>query len=86
MIPREDRMKSRIIGAFLAPAFALGMAACSVEQTEEGELPDVDIEAGQMPEYDVDPVDVDVNWDTTTIRTPDIDINPDTTVRDTTVY
>lgn len=68
-------MKSRILGAIFAPALVLGLAACAVEQTEEGELPDVDIEAGQMPEYDVQPADVDVNWDTTTIRTPDIDIN-----------
>jgi len=74
-------MKTRILGAFLAPAFAFGLAACSVEQTEEGEAPTVDVEAGQMPEYDVEPADVDVNWDTTTVRTPDIDINdPDATV------
>lgn len=73
-------MKVRIIGALLAPAFALGMAACTVEQTEEGEAPEIEIEGGQMPQYEVEPVDVDVNWDTTTVRTPDIDINP----RDTT--
>lgn len=74
-------MKSRILGAFFAPALMLGLAACTVEQTEEGEAPDVDIEAGELPEYDVQPADVDVNWDTTTIRTPDVDVNtpPDTT-------
>lgn len=77
-------MKSRILGALLAPVFAFGIAACSVEQTEEGDLPDVDVEAGEMPEYDVQPADVDVNWDTTTVRTPDIDINTDTAARDTT--
>lgn len=74
-------MKSRILGAFLAPALAFGLAACSVEQTEEGEMPDVDVEAGEMPEYDVQPADVDVNADTTTVITPDVDITtpPDTT-------
>jgi hypothetical protein len=77
-------MKSRILGAFLAPAVALGLAACTVDQTEEGELPDVDVDAGELPEYDVQPADVDVNWDTTTVRTPDIDITTDTTARDTT--
>lgn len=75
-------MKSRIIGAFLAPAFALGLAACTVDQTEEGEAPE--IEGGELPEYDVEPADVDVGWDTTTVITPDIDINQDTTARDTT--
>lgn len=73
-------MKTRILGAILAPVFAFGLAACSVEQTEEGEAPDVDVEAGQMPEYDVEPADVDVGTDTTQVITPDIDINdPDAT-------
>ena len=41
-------------------------------------LPD---EAGEMPEYDVQPADIDVNADTTTVITPDVDITtpPDTT-------
>jgi hypothetical protein len=77
-------MKVRIFGALLAPAFALGMAACTVEQTEEGEAPEIEVEGGRMPQYDVEPADVDLNWDTTTVRTPDIDINPrDTTAVDT---
>lgn len=66
-------MKTRILGALFAPLLVLGLGACSVEQTEEGEMPE--IEGGNLPEYDVDPVDVDVDWDTTTVRTPDIDIN-----------
>jgi hypothetical protein len=74
-------MKARIPAAFIAPILALGLAGCAVEQTEEGEAPDIDVDAGEMPEYDVQPADVDVNWDTTTIRTPDVDITtpPDTT-------
>lgn len=68
-------MKTRILGAIIAPLFAVGMAACSVEQTEEGDLPDVDVEAGEMPEYDVEPADVDVGTDTSQVITPDIDIN-----------
>jgi hypothetical protein len=78
-------MKARIIGALLAPAFALGMAACTVDQTQEGEAPEIEVREGQMPEYNVEPADGDLNWDTTTVRTPDIDINArDTTaVRDT---
>lgn len=74
-------MKIRILGALLAPAVAFGLGACTVDQTEEGEAPDVDVEGGNLPEYDVDPVDVDVDWDTTQVRTPDIDVNRD---RDTT--
>lgn len=73
-------MKTRILGALIAPAFAFGLAACAVEQTEEGEAPEVDVEAGELPEYDVEPADVDVGLDTTTVLTPDIDVNaPDDT-------
>ena len=52
------------------------LAACSVEQTEEGELPNVDVnaEGGEMPEYDVDAADVEVGTETKEIEVPDIDI------------
>lgn len=76
-------MKTRILGALLAPVFAFGLAACTVDQTEEGNLPDVDVEAGELPEYDVDAVDVDVNTDTATVIVPDIDVNAEPTTRDT---
>jgi hypothetical protein len=28
------------------------MVACDVEQTEEGEMPNADVEGGQLPEYE----------------------------------
>jgi hypothetical protein len=55
----------------------VGIAACDVDQTQEGDLPDVDVEGGQIPEYDVDAADVDVGTDTSTIVTPDIDVQND---------
>jgi hypothetical protein len=64
----------RIAALFMVPVIALGMSACSVEQTEEGEMPEV--EGGQLPEYDVDAADVDVNLDTTTVVVPDVDVTP----------
>jgi hypothetical protein len=69
-------MKTRILGAIIAPAFALSFGACTVDQTREGEAPDVDVEGGALPEYEVRPADVDIGWDTTQVRTPDVDINP----------
>ena len=74
-------MRSRILGAMLAPFFAIGLAACTVEQTEEGEAPEID--PGELPEYDVQPADVDVEWDTTRVRTPSLEIETDTAHRDT---
>ncbi|MFN2259836.1 MAG: hypothetical protein ABR601_08365 [Parasphingopyxis sp.] len=54
-------------------ALALPLAACQVEQTEEGEMPEV--EGGNLPEYDVDPADVEVGTTERTVETPDIDIS-----------
>lgn len=55
--------------------FGLMLGGCDVEQTEEGEVPDVEVEGGNVPEYDVDAADVDVTTDTQTVVTPDVDIN-----------
>lgn len=57
---------------------ALALSACSVEQTEEAELPDVDVEGGNVPEYDVDAADVDVSTEERTVEVPVIDVeDPD---------
>lgn len=37
-----------------AAGLALALGACDVQQTEEGELPEVEVKGGNMPEYDVD--------------------------------
>lgn len=72
-------MKMRkFLSLIVAPLFVVGMAACDVEQTEEGEVPDVDVEGGQVPEYDVDAADVEVGTDTATVTVPDVDVeSPD---------
>lgn len=60
-----------------ATGLALSLAACDVDQTEEGSLPEV--EGGNLPEYDVEPADVDVTTGTETIEVPtmDIEVNQD---------
>lgn len=79
-------MKGRIFALVLAAATGLTLSACNVTKTEDGELPDVDVEGGQLPKVDVDGPDVTVGQDTHTVVTPDIDIKPagDTTKKDTT--
>lgn len=47
----------------------LGLAACDVEQTEEGAMPEV--EGGNLPEYDVDTATVDADAGTETVEVPD---------------
>lgn len=52
----------------------LGLSACDVEQTEEGDMPEVTVEGGNLPEYDVDVPEVDVTTEETTIDVPVIDV------------
>lgn len=55
---------------------ALASAACSVEQTRDAELPDVDIKGGQLPKFDLDPAKVNVGTDTQTVVVPNVDVTP----------
>ena len=66
-------MLRKIMTLLTVPAVAFAFAACEVEQTQEGELPDVDVEEGQMPEFEVDGPDVDVGQDTVVVPTIDVD-------------
>lgn len=66
-------MKRIIMTALLAP-LAIGLAACDVDQTKEGDLPEVEVKDGQMPEFDVETADVDVGTKTTTVEVPDVDV------------
>lgn len=54
--------------------FSLGLAACEVDQTEEGDLPDVDVsvDSGDLPEYDVDWADVEVGTRTEMVEVPKV--------------
>lgn len=63
--------------SFVLVAMALPLAACQVEQTEEGEMPEV--EGGELPEYDVDTADIEVGTTEETITTPDVDVSTDET-------
>lgn len=60
------------LAATIFTAF-LATTGCDVEQVEEGEMPDVDVSGGNMPEYDVDGPDVDVG--TTEVEVPTVDVD-----------
>lgn len=70
-------MKRSALALLLVPAFAVGMAACDVDQTREGEAPDVEVEGGQLPAYDVQGPDVEVTQDTVTVPDVDVDLPDD---------
>lgn len=60
------------------PALVVGLTigGCTAEKTQEGELPEVNVEGGQAPAYDIEPARVEVGQDTQVIVTPDVDVEP----------
>jgi hypothetical protein len=58
-------------------ASCLALAACDVDQTQEGELPDVDVNAtgGELPEYNVEGPDVDVGTENQVVEVPTVDVD-----------
>ena len=66
----------KLIAAAAVACSALALGACDVDQTEEGEMPEV--QGGNMPEYDVEAADVDVGTEKKTVDVPTIDVeSPD---------
>ena len=68
-------MKKLIVTAAALTA-SLALVACDVDQTEEGEMPEVNVEGGNMPEYDVTTPEVEVGTEETTVEVPTVDITP----------
>lgn len=66
-----------ITSAFIA---SVALAACDVEQTEEGEMPDVDmsVEEGNLPEYEVDGPEVTAGTTETEVEVPEVNVTTET--------
>lgn len=67
----------RLIPVLIAATGFVALSACDVEQTKEGELPDVDVSAteGQLPAYDVDTADVNVTTEERTVEVPVVKVD-----------
>ncbi len=63
--------------ALVVAVSALGLAACDVQKTKEGAMPDVDVNVsgGQLPEYNVTAPDVDVKMENKTVQVPVVDVD-----------
>jgi hypothetical protein len=74
------RSKLKLKPLFLLPfaAIFLVTAGCDVTQEEPGEAPDVDVQVdeGEIPEYDVEGPEVDVGTEQEEITVPDVDVEP----------
>ena len=61
----------------LIGAGCFALAACDVDQTKEGELPEVEVNAsgGQLPEFEVEGPTVNVGTENKTIQVPTVDVD-----------
>jgi|SoiMethySBSTD1v2_1073268.scaffolds.fasta_scaffold94380_3 hypothetical protein len=66
-------MRSRLVWILAVAALALPLTACTVKKTEEGELPKV--EGGKLPEYEVQPAEVQVSSTPVEVTVPDVDVS-----------
>lgn len=78
MKKQSQSLKYSFTGAVVIAATALTFSSCEVKKTQEGEMPDVKVEGGQIPKYDVETPDVNVEKKTIelpdSITVPDVDI------------
>lgn len=71
----------------VAAFFIASLTACEVERTQEGEMPNVDVDGGQVPKYEIEKTqegempDVDVDGGKMpkyNVKTPDVEIGTET--------
>jgi len=74
MKPSTNPFAFRLLAGLSASVVAFSLTACEVKKTQEGEMPDVSVEGGQVPKYDVDAPDVKVEGEKKTITVPDVDV------------
>jgi hypothetical protein len=64
----------------LIGASMLSFAACDVDKTKEGKLPEVDVDVnatgGQLPEYNVEGPTVNVGTENKVVQVPTVDVQP----------
>ncbi|MFD2237234.1 hypothetical protein [Aureimonas populi] len=66
-----------IIGLVIVVAVAwIAFMMVDVDVTQEGQLPEVSVSGGQMPEADVNVGTVDVGSEQRTVEVPSIEVNP----------
>lgn len=62
-----------IVAVVIIAIFAFGLV--DIDQTRETKLPQVEVQGGQTPKFDVDTADVDVGTKNATIEVPKVDVD-----------
>ncbi|MBO6885555.1 MAG: hypothetical protein JJ869_18545 [Marivita sp.] len=63
-----------LAGVVLVAAVVFGVYMVDIDQTEEGAMPTVSIEGGNLPEYDAEVGDIEVGERDVTVTVPTIDV------------
>lgn len=75
---KSNSLKLTLTGLVAATATVLTFTSCEVKKTQEGEMPEVKVEGGQVPAYDVEGPDIKVEEKKIeipdSITVPDVDI------------
>lgn len=68
--------KIRMLTALMALLVIVGLTGCEIDQTQAGDMPDVDVDVeadpGQLPAYDIDGPDVNVGTTTKMVKVPKV--------------
>lgn len=67
-------MKHVLKSLFAAALMMTSIAACDIDQTREGEMPEVDVHGGQLPEFDVETPEVELGTERETIEVPNVEV------------
>jgi hypothetical protein len=67
-------MKVNRLAAAMAFALLVAGSACTAEVEDAGSVPEVDVQGGEAPTVDVDPANVEVGTDTSTVVTPEVNV------------
>ena len=57
-------------------AIIFGIYMIDIDQTEEAQLPEVNIEGGNMPEFDAEVGEIKVEEEEVTVTVPTLEVNP----------
>ncbi|WP_298915956.1 hypothetical protein [uncultured Algimonas sp.] len=77
---REDTEKKSIAGWVIGGLALLAIGAAliyltDIDLTQTAELPEVNVEGGQMPAVDLDVADIDLGSEEVTVEVPTVDID-----------
>lgn len=76
---RSLTISARLKYLILVPLILImgAVTGCRVEQQEAGDLPDVDVDVdpGELPEYEVEGPEVEVGTTETEVTVPDVDVS-----------